>query len=152
MNNDNTAANRSYIHTKCKKDILPLQESIHIIHHSLFSICLFFLKNYLFLFYVHGCFTCTWICIMYIVPSEARRGHWNPRNWGYKCCETPHECWELNLGPFGRETRTLSLWAIFPAHYLLTINSQILGLGASWQIHLPGPNQEPSSLKEMQIT
>lgn len=44
MDNDNIAANQSYIHTKRKKDILPLQEST--VHRSLFSIC--FLKNYLY--------------------------------------------------------------------------------------------------------
>lgn len=39
MDNDNIAANQSYIHTKRKKDILPLQESI--VHCSLFySMCM----------------------------------------------------------------------------------------------------------------
>lgn len=46
MDDDNRAANQSYIRTKRKKDILPLQEGIYIVHHSLFSICLVFLKNY----------------------------------------------------------------------------------------------------------
>ena len=42
MDNDNIAANQSYIHTKRKKDILPLQESMSTIPYFLFV----FLKNY----------------------------------------------------------------------------------------------------------
>lgn len=30
------------------------------------------------IFYVDGCFTCMSVYHMYVVPSEARRGHWVP--------------------------------------------------------------------------
>lgn len=71
-----------------------------------------FLKNKS-IFYEYGWFASIWGPQVYLEPLEARRGLWI---WGTRVtddCETPCQCWELNVGSLDEQ---LVLWNTEQSH------------------------------------
>lgn len=46
---------------------------------------------------------------VFIVPREATKGHWTPKNGVKDGCKPPCRCWELNPGDLEDQTTELSL-------------------------------------------
>lgn len=59
------------------------------------------LKNILRFIFKYECFAWMYECVshVWLVPTEARRGHWISGNWSSDGCEPSSRSWELNPGP-----------------------------------------------------
>jgi hypothetical protein len=68
--------------------------------------------------YVCMSFACVHANHMYAVPTEARRGRQNPRNWSYRELWASMKCWGLNLGLLEEHHVLLNHGTISPAPYL----------------------------------
>lgn len=55
---------------------------------------------------VHGCFICVCVPLMCLLPSEARKGCWIPRN--YSLQTPPCRCWGSSLGPLEEQAELLT--------------------------------------------
>lgn len=72
---------------------------------------------------------------MHVVPVEATRGllilsppptpQPRPPNWSSRCCQTPCECWGLDLGPRQEQQVLLTLSHLYTFPSLLTMLSKI---------------------------
>jgi hypothetical protein len=74
--------------------------------------------NDLFLFYMHWCFACMYVCVRVLdfLQTEVTDS-----------CKLPCEFWELNPCSFGRASSApLNCWAISPAPFLI-VNNAIFG-------------------------